>query len=320
MIWVSQFIPEWDFEFQFFVLKQSWRAREASSEGKLYKEVNGKECEYVGRIDLCEEVLISGKADSTDALIRRGLDNLTGLGKRFTDQREWGEENTDPYIHVASTDVGDVEEVIARETGAPVPRVRTRVVLSTYGWSIKHFSTRRELLVVLRDAIKGTNQRLQLKPGLTIFIGHKHLYKRGVLHRDISPSNILIKWRPGTEADQPSTSGCLIDLERGKKGKFAEDKMKNSAADNMIHAIETAIHAATDIEVEKEVARLSLEFPFMNSHDGHPIAIRVRALIHAVTAIGSASKFRGLPMDGLCTPQHLRWKQVKLHCSPFLLL
>ena len=107
-------------------------------------------------MDLCEDVLIYGKADSTDALIRRGLDNVMSLGKRSTDHRAVGEENTD----VTCTDVGDIEEAIAWETGAPVPRVRTRVVLSTYGWSIKHFSTRRELLVVLRDAIKGTKQRL----------------------------------------------------------------------------------------------------------------------------------------------------------------
>ena len=121
--------------------------------------MNGKECDYIGRIDLCEDVLISGKADSTDALVRRGLGDLTGLGKRSTDQREGDEreESTDPYIHVTCTDVGDIEEVIARGTS---PRVRTRVVLSTYGWLIKHFSTRRELLIVLRDAIKGTNQRL----------------------------------------------------------------------------------------------------------------------------------------------------------------
>jgi len=55
--------------------------------------------------------------------------------------------------------------------------------------------------------------------GLTMFVGHKYLYERGVLHRDISPSNILIKWRPGSEADEPSVSGCLIDLDHAKKGK-----------------------------------------------------------------------------------------------------
>jgi len=111
LIWVSLFIPECDFEIKFFVLKQSWRPREVSSEDQLYNKVNGKECEYVGKIDLCEDLLISGKADSTDALIRRDLDDLTGLGKHSTDQRDDGdseEESSDPYIHVTSTDVGDI--------------------------------------------------------------------------------------------------------------------------------------------------------------------------------------------------------------------
>jgi len=52
-----------------------------------------------------------------------------------------------------------------------------------------------------------------------MFVGHKYLYDRGVLHRDISPGNILIKWQPGYEGDEPSVSGCLIDLDHGKKGK-----------------------------------------------------------------------------------------------------
>jgi Fungal protein kinase len=96
--------------------------------------------------------LISDRKDATDTLIREGLDDSTGLGKRSRDEMPKGE---DPSIHVTYTDMGDIEEVIARETGPPVSRVRTRVLLSTYGWLIKYFSTRRELLVVLRDAIKG---------------------------------------------------------------------------------------------------------------------------------------------------------------------
>ena len=38
------------------------------------------------------------------------------------------------------TDVGDIKETIAHETGPPVARIRTRVILSTYGWLIKYFS------------------------------------------------------------------------------------------------------------------------------------------------------------------------------------
>jgi len=107
--------------------------------------------EYVGKIELCK---ISGKRGATDTLIRQSLDDSTSLGKRVR-------ETTGHGIHISFTDVGDIKEVIARETGPPVPRIWTRVILSTYGWLIKYFSTRRELLVVLRDAIKGRYQLLR---------------------------------------------------------------------------------------------------------------------------------------------------------------
>lgn len=120
---------------------------------------NGSECDYVGKIDSWEEVLISGQSDTTDALIRQGLDDSTGPGKRSTLQRPML-ESSDPFIHATCTEFGDIKEVEARDAGPPVSRVRTRVLLSTYGWLIKYFSTLRELLQVLRDAISGKHQML----------------------------------------------------------------------------------------------------------------------------------------------------------------
>jgi len=83
------------------------------SEGKLYDEGKGSECDYVGRIELCEDVLVSDQKDTTNTLIRQDLDPSTSLGKRSTDQRA---ESTEPYIHVMCTDLGDIKEVFARES------------------------------------------------------------------------------------------------------------------------------------------------------------------------------------------------------------
>jgi len=148
---LTQFITEYDFPSKVLVLKQSWRPRDVLSEGDLDDK---SVCEYVGKIELCEDVKISGKKDATDTLIRQSLDDSTSLGKRVR-------ETTGRGIHVSFTDVGDIKEIIARETGPSVARIRTRVIFSTYGWLIKHFSTRRELLVVLRDAVKGRYQLLR---------------------------------------------------------------------------------------------------------------------------------------------------------------
>jgi len=130
------------------VLKQSWRPHDVLSEGDL--NVNSV-CKYVGKIELCEDVKISGKKDATDTLIRQSLDDSTSLGKCVRETTEM----TDRGIHVSITDVGDIKGIIAHETGPPVARIQTQVISSTYGLLIKYFSTWKELLVVLQDAIKG---------------------------------------------------------------------------------------------------------------------------------------------------------------------
>ena len=134
--------------------------------------------------------------------------------------------------------------------------------------------------------------------GLTMFIGHKYLYERGVLHRDISPGNILIKWRPGSE----TTSGCLIDLDHAKRGKLIQDEVKTSVDDKIIDRIKTTIHSITCVEVEKEVARLLLQFFSVSRNTGPTITYFENVLEYAST-------FRSLKGQ-VCTPEHLRWKQV----------
>ena len=144
----------------------------------------------------------------------------------------------------------------------------------------------------------------------TMFIGHKYLYERGVLHRDISPGNILIKWRPDSEMDKCSTSGCLIDLDHAKRGKLIQDEVKTPVDDTMIDRIQTAIRVITDVEVEKEVARLSLEVSQMN---------RTKATAYLYSALDHASNFRPLT-EQLNTAEHLGWKQVRVLYFLFLSL
>lgn len=135
-------------------MKQSWQPQEVEGEGKFYEAANGTQCENVGKIELWENVIVLGEADTTDELIRQGLDDSTGMGKRPPIQRP---ESEDERVHEVTTSIHDLKEIQARESGPPVSRVRTRVLLSTYGWVIKHFSTVSELVRVLRDAVAGMN-------------------------------------------------------------------------------------------------------------------------------------------------------------------
>ena len=94
---------------------------------------------------------------------------------------------------------------------------------------------------------------------------------------------------------------------------MVQDKAKTLVDDRVVDRIQTAIHTLASVEVDNEVARLSLEFFPM-------IQNRVTAATtYLDAALVKASIFR--PLNGqLCTPQHLGWKFVRQQHSPFLLL
>src|SRR5258707_3531084 len=142
---------------------------------------------------------------------------------------------------------------------------------------------------------------------LTVFIGHKYLYESGVLHRDISPANILIKWQPGSEASQPGTSGCLIDLDHAKRGKPSSEQVAAQRVEDKLHYLVDVW--CSEERVEPETAHQAAVF-FAPS-DGHKAAIALLAYLEA--ALAHCLKFR--PLDGQpCTPQRLGWQSVCGHC------
>ncbi|GJJ05840.1 hypothetical protein Clacol_000027 [Clathrus columnatus] len=93
----------------------------------------------------------------------------------------------------------------AEEDSLITDRVQTRLILNVWGWPIKFFKDLKELLTVIRDAVED----------------HQTMFKSGVLHRDVSAENIII--RPALPSlDLPlrelvtKTSGVLIDLDHAK--------------------------------------------------------------------------------------------------------
>ncbi|KAJ2920973.1 hypothetical protein H1R20_g16121, partial [Candolleomyces eurysporus] len=72
-------------------------------------------------------------------------------------------------------------------------RVDTRVVMHCYTHPIINFTSAKQLLCALRDAIAG----------------HKKLFKKGTLHRDVSIQNIVL----GVPGADPGDRGILIDLD-----------------------------------------------------------------------------------------------------------
>ncbi|KAJ2914301.1 hypothetical protein MD484_g6106, partial [Candolleomyces efflorescens] len=76
-------------------------------------------------------------------------------------------------------------------------RTNVRIVMKAYGPSIESFTSIRQLLGALRDAIAA----------------HQLLVSRKIIHRDISPSNILL----GPEDGETGDRGVVIDLDHALK-------------------------------------------------------------------------------------------------------
>ncbi|KAH9482167.1 hypothetical protein JR316_0004262 [Psilocybe cubensis] len=76
-------------------------------------------------------------------------------------------------------------------------RIFCRIVLEAYGRSIKYFQTKLELLHAFYDSVAG----------------HKNIWQKGILHRDISLENILL----GKPNAEPGNRGVLIDLDMAIK-------------------------------------------------------------------------------------------------------
>jgi thiamine kinase-like enzyme len=103
------------------------------------------------------------------------------------------------------------------------PHRHYRIVLHTIGKKLKDFNCTREFVQAMYAALKGKMPiflAVRL-PNLTHIIAHKAAYGAGVLHRDISPSNILIfgEGERGHSDDKHELTidgGVLIDWDLAK--------------------------------------------------------------------------------------------------------
>ena len=149
-----------------------------------------------------------------------------------------------------------------------------------------------------------------------MLVAHKYLYERGILHRDISPGNILIKWQAGSEGNQPSTTGCLIDLDHGKRGKPLPKQVTSQRPVDDDDLDEIVLVWCSKKNVKTDVERQALAFFPATDNDNDNVG---PIITYLMAAVGHALKFR--PLNGqLCTLQHLGWQSVWPHCSPFLQL
>lgn len=148
--------------------------------------------------------------------------------------------------------------------------------------------------------------------------GHKHLYANGVLHRDISPGNILIEWQPGSQLNTTSSKGCLIDLDSAKIGEripdillpkvdYPEWDMGEAMLRSMLGRITLIVIKklpdVPEFQFQEEIALRAIDL----LENTQPF----RFLNYSADAIEHAVKFGYLPKDHVLSCKTLNWEQVR---------
>ncbi|KAG6131201.1 hypothetical protein E4U12_003842 [Claviceps purpurea] len=193
------------------VIKDSWQPSERDEEGEMLKQATSRNVVNVARYYHHETVKIGGMIDDVCHCIRRGLDITTAsnyqerlpqdssgptseeLPMRQTSTRT---STKRPFDQTGSS-LPPSKKTCARsrrETATePTNLVHRRIIVQDYGKAIYKASSRKALLACLEGCIKG----------------HKSLYEKGILHSDISITNLMINEDPGN----PSRKSFLIDLD-----------------------------------------------------------------------------------------------------------
>ncbi|KAG6064396.1 hypothetical protein E4U32_000275 [Claviceps aff. humidiphila group G2b] len=216
------------------VIKDSWQLPERDEEGELLKQATNRNVVNVARYYHHETVKIGGIIDDVRHCIRRGLDVSTASNYQqclSQDSSGWFDQTGSALPPSKKTCSESSRNTATDPETGPPNRVHRRVIVQDYGKPIYKASSRQALLACLEGCIKG----------------HKSLYDNGVLHRDISITNLRINedqdtfsWRSflidldvaiNTEREQPSgaqgrtgtTAFMAIGLLHGCDHSFAHD-------------------------------------------------------------------------------------------------
>ncbi|KAG6131202.1 hypothetical protein E4U12_003843 [Claviceps purpurea] len=197
------------------VIKDSWQPSERDEEGEMLKQATSRNVVNVARYYHHETVKIGGTIDDVRHCIRRGLDVSTASNyqERLSQDSSVATTNMMPMRQTSTrtstkrpfeqtgSALSPSKKICSKSsmntatdppTGPP-NRVHRRVIVQDYGKPIYKASSRQALLACLEGCIKG----------------HKSLYENGVLHRDISITNLRIN----EDQDNPSWRSFLIDLD-----------------------------------------------------------------------------------------------------------
>ncbi|CDO70324.1 hypothetical protein BN946_scf184843.g13 [Trametes cinnabarina] len=285
-----------------FVLKQQWKSKGHLDEGAIYEELDAiasasgdPDAQYLGQLELREIVEIEGEVDNTATLIQRGLKDASQPQKRLPAFNAMPElcvnfVDDDRRGMVASYAPGWNAKVLRRRT-------RTRVVLKTFGCSIKFFTTLPELLTCFLHAVRG----------------HRFAYVNGYVHGDVSTGNLLIttvRQDDSIEHRFQDIRGCLIDFDHAKEvrpvslRKAKLEPFDVSTTSDMIRTHHPeVVERITEEVMERACQLVNFREPEQN------VFTRARNLSSYIEAALQYHEISGRmpPPNKVFTPEHLGW-------------
>ncbi|EIN05078.1 hypothetical protein PUNSTDRAFT_116020 [Punctularia strigosozonata HHB-11173 SS5] len=219
---------------EFFVLKKLWRLAGSALEADLLPDL--PDDAPVVKIVYSVDAYVGGALDSTVKLIRQGVtpDKPADMGDGDTSKskkRTYEDVHVnDKVVHIAMVD--DKTLHILDDFHQPEERIRSYTLMATRGFAIKRFKNISQLLDGMRDAIRG----------------HQLLWLKEVLHRDISPGNIIVPQSDGKYA------GCMIDLDHSRRMEGCRATYPFPQADDS--QCETLVQMAKlgDVEISRTTA------------------------------------------------------------------
>ncbi|RDB28768.1 hypothetical protein Hypma_015861 [Hypsizygus marmoreus] len=208
-------------------------------------------------------------------------EDLTGAKRK----RHETDDDAQNALHINYTCIFEMEE----DPVPIIPRVHTQLLMQGPGPCIKHFSSLRELVRVTRDCEED----------------HKKLHSNNVLHRDVSPANMIIV--PQDPLWKEPAKGRLVDFDHAKH----TTQEMNTAFTREEPISEDAVKLVLSM-------LQSLTSTKISEHIGHDIiiaALRVfpphTASLYIRMAIEMREQYFGLapPDDGVYHCIHLGWNK-----------
>lgn len=200
------------------MFKDVWRDERRGLEGELYAKafVNGNSGDGIAKVHSFGTVHVGHEVDDTLNHIRKKVP-VQGKAIRLLPNRSANDKRIALFGYEAPLLDDNIYPWpqnlynLGADHQSPYNRIHSRLVMSTFGWSIRYFKSLPEVMGVMRDAIAGKIVLDLSMPFLLLTLsspGHQFMYKQGVLHRDISYGNILI-----VPHGKVGNRGVLIDLD-----------------------------------------------------------------------------------------------------------